>query len=157
MRKALELKIPPLAWFAITAALMWACVRWLPQWNFYFPGQTVLAASLVGEGLAVVAAGLYAMREANTTANPLNPERASSLVCHGIYCYTRNPMYVGMMLLGLGWFFYLGNLAALPFLANLGTCLHVFQILPEERTLQEKFADHYSQYRKRVPRWLFIR
>src|SRR5690606_41956622 len=50
-------------------------------------------------GLALALAGLLHFRRARTTFDPLHPERASRLVSWGIYRFTRNPMYLGMLCL----------------------------------------------------------
>ena len=155
--KSLELKIPPLAWFALTAVLMWACARCLPSWSFDFPGRSVLAATFALEGLALAFWGIRDFRRARTTVNPLQPKQASQLVTQGIYRFTRNPMYVGLALLALSGVFYFGNVLCLVFVANLVTCLHFFQILPEERILEDLFPEEYPAYKARVPRWLFQR
>ena len=105
-------------------------------------------------GAAFDLAGLLAFRRARTTYNPLRPERAKRIVSDGVYRHTRNPMYVGMALLLLGWAVGLGNAMALlgpvVFVAYI-TC---FQILPEERALLAKFGADYADYLVQVRRWL---
>lgn len=98
--------------------------------------------------------GVMAFRRARTTVNPLNPEAATALVIVGVYRYTRNPMYVGLATMLVGWAVYL----AAP-LALLGPPIFVlfiarFQIVPEERALAEKFGREFADYRKKVRRWL---
>ena len=68
-----------------------------------------MEAALFVKGLALGLAGARAFHRAQTTVNPLVPESASSLVTDGVYRYSRNPMYLGFLLLllaagtALGW------------------------------------------------------
>ena len=82
------------------------------------------------------------------------PERASALVERGIYRHTRNPMYLGLLCLLLGWTLALGQWAAL--LGPLVFVVYItrFQIVPEERVLLAHFGAAYDDYRQRVRRWL---
>jgi protein-S-isoprenylcysteine O-methyltransferase Ste14 len=150
----LDLKVPPLAVWAVFAAATAAAARWLPFANLPFPGHQILAIVAVVAGAAVAVAGVVEFRRAKTTVNPLSPERATSMVTSGIYRLTRNPMYVGMAaaLLGvaLWWASSAGLVCALAF------CLYItrFQIEPEERALLARFGAEFTDYRSRVRRWV---
>ena len=75
------------------------------------------------------------------------------LVVIGLYRYTRNPMYVGVVLLVLGWaLFYLSPLLLLYF-AILAVYFHLRVIHNEEPWLVAQFGDHWERYRQNVPRW----
>ncbi|MDF1628399.1 MAG: isoprenylcysteine carboxylmethyltransferase family protein [Alcanivoracaceae bacterium] len=116
--------------------------------------RLVVAVVLVLMGAGVSLAGVVSFRRARTTVNPLKPEKTSSLVCSGIYRITRNPMYLGFLLVLIGWAVMLGSA-----FAALGPVLFVsyisrFQIVPEERVLASLFGDEFSAYRAKVRRWL---
>jgi protein-S-isoprenylcysteine O-methyltransferase Ste14 len=98
--------------------------------------------------------GVWAFRQAKTTVNPVNPEKASSVVTGGVYSYTRNPMYVGLTALLVGWAIWLS--APWVFLGPVAFMLYLmrFQIIPEERIMSAKFGRDYDDYRNRVRRWL---
>jgi protein-S-isoprenylcysteine O-methyltransferase Ste14 len=106
-------------------------------------------------GLSFDLAGLLAFRASRTTVNPMRPERASSLVTHGVYRITRNPMYVGMVCLLLAWGLYLAHWPAL-LAGPLAYVLYLnrFQIAPEERVLLDLFGPSYRSYMGQVRRWL---
>ena len=89
-----------------------------------------------------------------TTTNPVNIEAASALVTSGIYSYTRNAMYLGLVAFLLAWAIYLS--AYWTLLGPLAFVLFItrFQIIPEERVLHNKFGDAYTAYQRQVPRWL---
>jgi protein-S-isoprenylcysteine O-methyltransferase Ste14 len=150
----LELKVPPVAVVLIAAALIWAVDESGAAPGFTFPGQTVAAALLAALGVGVAIAGLAAFRRARTTVNPLKPEEASRLVVSGVYRLTRNPMYLGFLLLLLAWAIFLGNLGALLVIAVFVVYMNLFQIAPEERALAARFGAEFDAYRRRVRRWI---
>lgn len=133
---------------------MWLLARELPQYRIPAPGATEAAILLACLGAAIDLAGLAAFRKARTTINPLRPEKASSLVRSGIYRYTRNPMYLGMLVLLLAWSAYLAHPAAFAMLPLFVLYLNRFQIAPEERALARLFGAEFDDYRRRVRRWL---
>jgi len=150
----IENKIPPGVATLVAAASMWVVASMTPIFDCPLPAQGLLATAGFAIGLGLVAAGVVSFRRAQTTFNPLKPETAAVLVITGIYSRTRNPMYLGVMFLLLGWFFVLANALAglaLPLLAGF---LYRFQIQPEERALAAKFGEEFAAYRDRVPRWL---
>ena len=85
-----------------------------------------------------------------TSINPLRPAQASWMVRHGIYRFTRNPMYLGQLLQLLAWAFWLENLATFAFLPAFVAWMTRFQIIPEERILGIKFGNDYADYLNRV-------
>lgn len=153
MLKSLELKIPPLVWVVGCAICMWACAQWLPAFNFNLEHASGLGVLLAALGLAIAVSGILTFRKARTTVNPMRPEQAGSLVTGGPYRFTRNPMYLGMLLVLGGWFLHLHNLAALVFLPLYVTLLTTFQILPEERAMERLFGSEYADYKAAVSRW----
>jgi protein-S-isoprenylcysteine O-methyltransferase Ste14 len=64
-------------------------------------------------------------------------------------------MYLGLLMVLLGWAIYLSNLLAVAFLPVFVAYLNRFQILPEERILALKFGSDYAAYRTRVRRWIW--
>ena len=79
---------------------------------------------------------------------------AESLVCTGVYRLTRNPMYVGLLLLLIAWAIYLSSAWALLGPLAFVQYMNRFQIGPEEKVLEELFGDAFSRYRQKVRRWL---
>lgn len=126
-----------------------------------FPGIAIDASFLrwsaiavMGSGVLIEAVSVLAFLRARTTVTPLKPEKASTLVVGGLYRVSRNPMYLGMLILLIGWSLWLGNPASLLLLPVFVIYLTVFQIKPEESALSEKFGADYDAYRRRVRRWL---
>ena len=151
---ALELKIPPPLQVIITATAMYGVSKTLPMLKFSVTGSKWLSVGLGITGLSVAAMGVTQFKKAQTTVNPKTPENATHLVTSGIYQYTRNPMYVGLVLILLGWALYLSHILALVLLAVFISYITRFQILPEERVMTQKFGDKYRAYLVRVRRWV---
>jgi len=151
---SLDHKIPPPVVGVLVAAGMWSIAALGPQLPLSPLTKYVIAAIFAATGLALDVLGILSFRRAHTTVNPLKPERASSMVTSGIYRFTRNPMYLGMLMLLLAWAVYLG--ALLPLMGPLAFVLYItrFQIRPEERALQAVFGEEYLAYASRVRRWL---
>jgi protein-S-isoprenylcysteine O-methyltransferase Ste14 len=152
--RVLELKVPPGIVALGAAALMWAVARWTPQFDFPLPARGLVAAACGAGGLGLAAAGVISFRRAKTTWNPRKPEAASALVSTGIYARTRNPMYLGVLCLLLGWACLLANALAVLVLPGFVFFLNRFQIEPEERVLAARFGREFAAYRERVQRWL---
>lgn len=115
-------------------------------------GVQILGVALAVIGLALIAVALGLFRAKKTRPEPWQP--ASALVEHGIYRFTRNPMYLGMALLALGLSGIFMSLAGA--LAALLAALIVDRaVIPrEEAYLNRRFGGEYSNYRQRVRRWL---
>jgi protein-S-isoprenylcysteine O-methyltransferase Ste14 len=150
----LDNKIPPPIAAAIVAAAMWLVSRVSLVLAIDGRVRFAMAGAFAGFGFCIAAMGMIAFRRARTTINPVKVEEASSIVSSGIYRRTRNPMYVGLTSLLLGWAVYLASPVAL--LGPLAFVLFTtrFQIIPEERVLTAKFGRVYTDYQQMVRRWL---
>ena len=139
-------KIPPPIVAIVTAFLMWAISELVPVGLFDLPMtiQLWVFAFLAFTGLAIMLTGVLAFRKSKTTISPFQPEQASSLVLTGIYQKTRNPMYLGMLLILSGWAIFLGSAVAFLALPVFVVFMNKFQILPEEKALEELFGDEFS-------------
>lgn len=138
----------------VTAALMWLVAGLAPTLAFALPGRAVIGVTCVATGLVVVLAGVFAFRRATTTVNPMHPEGASSLVTTGIYRFTRNPMYLGMLLILLGWAVWLAHPLSFLMLPLFVAYMNRFQIRPEERVLRAKFGESFNTYARAARRWI---
>ncbi|MEO0464452.1 MAG: isoprenylcysteine carboxylmethyltransferase family protein [Pseudomonadota bacterium] len=154
MGRKLDLLIPPPVVGLVCGLAMWGIASAMPALCFAFPLQTTLAAVLIVAGLALDMAAIGAFWKAKTTVTPLAPEKASSLVVEGLYRFTRNPMYLGLLLILSGLAILLGSPVSMIVLAVFVAYITAFQIKPEEARLQEVFGADYLAYMKRVRRWL---
>jgi protein-S-isoprenylcysteine O-methyltransferase Ste14 len=148
----LDLKIPPVVTGAVTAIGMWLVSRTLP--TLTFAPLRVVAVGLGLAGIAITALAMLSFWRAHTTVNPMKPSSASFLVTSGIYRFTRNPMYLGMLFVLVGWALYLANVLGFLFLPAFILYMNRFQIEPEERALTSLFGQEFLEYASRVHRWI---
>ncbi|MYN14239.1 DUF1295 domain-containing protein [Pusillimonas sp. TS35] len=152
--KSLELAIPPPFIMLATALAMWLLSVLLPRFAFAALHNTWAAIVFAAAGILFGVAGILAFKRAHTTPDPRTPGAATALVTSGVYRVTRNPMYLGSLLLLIGWGFYLGNVWSLIFAFAFPVYIQRYQIRPEERALMEKFGADYAAYKTKVRAWL---
>ena len=150
---ALELRIPPPVLLVVWGHVVWWVSIDLPGLNV----MPVLTEAAVAVGLIGLALNLFPKLDfgrANTTVNPMRPETASALVTAGLYRYSRNPMYLGQVLVLLAWVMYCRNVAGLLIVGLHVLYLTWLQIIPEERVLLRRFPDQYPAFMQNTRRWL---
>jgi protein-S-isoprenylcysteine O-methyltransferase Ste14 len=145
---------PPGAFFA-AVLLTLGLARWLslglltglPRSPALVIGIAVMAVALL-----INVTGVLAFRRASTNINPYKP--ALNVVRDGPYRFTRNPMYLGMVVFVAGLGVAISTLWG-PILAGLlWAVLHWGVVLREELYLTEKFGDAYSELVSATRRWL---
>ena len=151
---SLELKIPPPVVALCTATVMWAITKLLPISGFDFPGRTLVTILLLMVGLLIDILALIKFRQAQTTINPMQPQQSNQLVTSGVYKISRNPMYLGLLLVLISWGIYLGHFIALLMPVMFVLYITKFQIIPEEKIMQEKFGESFQDYKFVVRRWI---
>ena len=150
----MQTKIPPPVWLLLFGTAMWFLAKSEYALGIDIPFAPLPAVLIAAFGISCSARALLLFRAAGTTVNPLHPEEASSLVTDGIFARTRNPMYVGLLLVLTGWAVWLQSLGNLLLLLVFIPLITYLQIRPEEAALQKLFGDAYADYCRRVPRWL---
>lgn len=149
----MKLKIPPVFVFLLFGGLMYALAKLLPVGYFDFFGRRYLMMALMVIAVGITAMALFQFLRSRTTVDPATPSKASKLVSSGIYQYSRNPMYLGLLLLLLAWGLWLGNAFNVLMAAGFVGYMNRFQIIPEEEVLSEVFGKAYAQYCTLVRRW----
>lgn len=149
-----ELKVPPLLLVVICAALMWLVAKALPNIELSMTTRYAILAITSLFAVSITLAGAFAFKRNSTTVNPIKPETTSSLVTSGVYQWTRNPMYLGFATFLIGWSLFLSSLYALSLIVGFVLYMNRFQILPEERALENIFGDTFLSYKSRVRRWV---
>ena len=86
------------------------------------------------------------------TPAPIDPPK--QLVVRGLYRYTRNPMYVGVLAAIFGWALSFSSPAIAVYGLLVAGCFHLFVVLYEEPHLRQLFGSGYEQYCLQVSRWL---
>jgi protein-S-isoprenylcysteine O-methyltransferase Ste14 len=152
--KFLELKVPPPIAAVLVGLLMWRISLVAPSSNAPELARLLFSPVVAIVGAAFVASGAIAFRRAKTTTNPTKPGAASSLVSSGPYRLTRNPMYVGLVLVLVAWAIFLWSAWSLAGPLVFAAYIRRFQIAPEERVLSALFGKEYHEYQGAVRRWL---
>ena len=111
-----------------------------------------LGSLLIACGLVVGLLGVREMRRVGTNVDPYRP--ATAVVTGGPYRFTRNPMYVGFILMYAGISALLNALPPVLLLTIVQQLMRRGVIEREERYLERKFGDEYLQYKERVRRWI---
>jgi protein-S-isoprenylcysteine O-methyltransferase Ste14 len=150
----LDLKVPPdFVWLTVAGA-MWLASVVTPGLDFAMPVRIGLAAVLAVPGIGIVVAGRVILDRSHTTWHPTEPSRTTQLVTSGVYAFSRNPIYLGMLLVLVGWAALLASPFAVLVSAAFVVYMDRFQIGPEERALAALLGREYDDYVRRVRRWL---
>ena len=149
----MKLKIPPPLVTLIFAAIMYVLAKFLPIGYFDFFGRIYVAYTLAGFAILIMMISILQFFVAKTTTSPVSPSKAKKLVTNGIYQYSRNPMYLSMLLSLLTIGLWLGNAFNVLIAAAFVSYMNKFQIIPEEQALTKIFDKEYKQYCILVRRW----
>lgn len=150
----LELKIPPAIATMLFGAMMWFAKEFSPALTLAIPDRNIMGVTISSIGIALILAGAVTFRAVKTTVNPMQPSDASTLVTRSVYKISRNPMYIGFLLILLSWAVMLSHILSFALLPAFVWYMNRFQIIPEERALLSKFGTDYAAYMKNVRRWL---
>ena len=142
----------PPVWLLFGLVAVFSCSEFYPG-----PRFTSLAAQAVGSAIIVV--GLLLLISANGLFTKAGTEvipfrEVKTLVTSGVYRYSRNPMYLGMVLVLLGCAVTVGATTALLVPPLFMIIIEWRFIRPEEAMLRERFPESYAAYCARVRRWL---
>jgi protein-S-isoprenylcysteine O-methyltransferase Ste14 len=150
----LELKVPPPAVALLFGFLMWLVTSLVASIEVPLGARVAVALLFASIGLVFGVSAMVSFSREKTTMNPTKPAASSSLVITGPFRFTRNPMYLSLLLYLLAWAVYLSNFVAVLFLPVFVLYINQFQIKPEERVLFSLFGPEYAAYKERVRRWL---
>jgi protein-S-isoprenylcysteine O-methyltransferase Ste14 len=121
--------------------------RWLHYpWRYF--GIILIVAGVV---LSIGSGMLF--RKLGT--NPQPGTRANLIVTKGAFRYTRNPMYLGLIVTLIGTSILLGTISPLIIIPIVFLILHNQFVLCEEKWMEEWFGQSYLDYKSKTPRWLF--
>ena len=145
-------RIVPPVWLLLTLIAM-GLLQWrLPIAQLIDWPQRWISLPLILAGLAIT---LPAARLFQRAGTPLIPfERSTAVVTGGLFRYTRNPMYLGMVVFLLGMALLLGSLAAFLPIPVFVAIIQKNFIEGEERFMEELFGEEYLAYKRRVRRWI---
>ena len=127
--------------------------------NYFWPAKVLARSLAVPLGILIifvaVAIDLLAVREMVTASTPLDVrKRSTRIVTSGVFQQSRNPIYLGMVLLCTGVAFLVDSLWLLGVVPLFAAILQKGVIEPEEAYLERNFGEDYLRYKARVRRWI---
>ena len=105
-------------------------------------------------GIACFFFAIKLFKKHNTTISPLKPEKATSLIVSGIYMYSRNPMYLGMLFILISISIRYNIIGGIISISTFIIYITKFQIIPEEEQLKRIFGEKFLNYKKKTRMWL---
>ena len=145
-------RIPPPIYFVLALLAGWAIQTLLPLPWLTPPIAWSVGGALLVAGLMINATSVFVMVRGNGTLNTNGPSAA--LVTAGPFRFSRNPLYLGLVLLYSGIACLFAIVWAVPLLIPLVVYTQLGVIAPEERYLERAFGESYIIYKARVRRWL---
>jgi len=149
-----KLKIPPPVYGISIGVLMWLLNQYLPINHWISAPWNTIGLVIIAVAMSFDLWSLFLFFRSKTTPNPMKPENSKHIVTSGLYKISRNPMYVGLLFVLLGYAIWLGSIAPFLLLPLFVLLITTQQIIPEEEMLEKKFGQEYLDYKMRVRRWL---
>ena len=116
--------------------------------------EIIIGSFMIISDLIVILSAITLFKKYQTTITPLNPANATKLITDGIYKFSRNPMYLGLLLVLFGISIILNPIGGLFLIPLFILYLNLFQIIPEENALVDLFKEEFLEYKKNVRRWI---
>lgn len=139
--------------------LGWAWVGWLFRpLDRYIPLR--IPDGFAAPGAVIGAAGIalsltnMAQLVIQGLGTPAIFDPPTKFVPSGPYQFVRNPMYLGYVIMLVGWALYLGSPALLLYAVGVFLLIHAFVVLAEEPGLKKRFGQEYEAYCRAVSRWV---
>src|SRR4051812_18020495 len=145
-------RFPPPLLYIVGLLVGWLLERRYPLASLPRNLSLVSGIVLILAGLLVTRAAARGMWAAKTSMIPIRPTKA--IVSDGVYRFTRNPMYVSMVVMYVGIALLIRAPWALVLLPLVVFAVDRLVIAKEERYLRGKFGETYTNYCSRVRRWI---
>ena len=148
----MKIKIPPPLIVVFLTTLVYLSSNFII--GFELPFRTQISILLLLIGLSVLFIPVFQFFKSKTTINPQNFKNVNNLVSSGIFKISRNPMYLGMLIIIMSTVVYYFNYFSVltPFIFYFW--INEFQIKREEKKLEEKFGSDYKKYKSKTKRWI---
>lgn len=145
-------KFLPPVWFLLSIMSMIGLHLWLPVKQLIFSPLTYLGVIAIAIGIGIALFCTYLFRQKETTIKPF--QESSYLVKEGLFNFSRNPIYLGMIITLIGVWIFLGSLTPVLMIPIFTWLIQEMFIKEEERMLEAKFGEQYREYKATVRRWI---
>lgn len=150
----MEQKILPVFQVIIAIVFIYLLAYLFPLLSLTIPYKNIIFVSLVSFSIVIGVLAIYSFKRHKTTVNPTKPEATTMIVNTGIYAYSRNPMYLAMLVFLMAICVFVANWLALFTLPLFAWFITKYQIKPEEQALTLLFKEDFDKYIKEVRRWI---
>ena len=148
----MKTKIPPPVITLISVCLIFLTKPLFSSYQIVSNLEIGGGVCLMGLFILIFSVRLFKMKK--TSINPVNPKVASSLVVSGLFKFSRNPMYCGMLFLIFGISIIINIIGGFFIGTFFILYMNRYQIIPEEEALVDLFGADYKNYKERVRRWV---
>jgi len=145
-------KIPPPIVTLFFGLCIYFSQEYFPESNLEF--LTIFSYIFFFSGFSILILAVSLFKKQNTTINPIKIENASSLITSGVFEYSRNPMYLGMVMILLGIALMFNFIGGILFTLLFAIYITKYQIRPEEEVMERLFGGDYLKYKNSVRVWL---
>ena len=120
----------------------------------HLPNQDLISILILLIGMLILINPIFKFIKSKTTIDPIKFKKVNKLIISGIYKYSRNPMYLGLLMIVISTSIFFLNILSIttPFLFY--CWINRFQIKREESFLTEKFGEEYISYKIKTRRWI---
>ena len=118
------------------------------------PFQSLISIFILFIGILILLNPVLKFKKSKTTINPIKFKKVNKLVTSGIYKYSRNPMYLGLLMIVISSSIFYLNIYSILTPLFFYLWINRFQIKREEVFLTEKFGEDYLSYKKKTRRWI---
>lgn len=146
-----KLKIPPF-YLLVAIIFMLLLYKFFPIIRISREPVSILSLITLITGIYLVFVASRLFSKFNTPIKPF--EETTHLITTGIYKRTRNPVYIGMILILIGTGFYLCALSPFMVVPVFIFFIRKDFVVKEEELLSQTFGEEYEEYKANVSRWL---
>ena len=120
----------------------------------HLPNQDLISILILLIGMLILINPIFKFIKSKTTIDPIKFKKVNKLVTSGIYKYSRNPMYLGLLMIVISTSIFYLNIFSMITPILFYYWINSFQIKREEIFLSEKFGKEYLFYKNKTRRWI---
>ena len=120
----------------------------------HLPKQDLISILILLIGVLILINPIFKFIKSKTTIDPIKFKKVNKLITSGIYKYSRNPMYLGLLMIVISTSIFYLNIFSIITPIVFVFWINRFQIKREEIFLKEKFGKEYMSYSTRTRRWI---
>ena len=120
----------------------------------HLPNQDLISIIILLIGILILINQIFKFIKSKTTIDPIKFKKVNKLIISGIYKYSRNPMYLGLLMIVISTSIFFLNIFSITSPLLFYCWINIFQIKREEIFLTEKFGEEYMSYKIKTRRWI---